>query len=135
MSKRKPEYDINDFVKACKADSHKQPMVTLERGVQQQASKDFSLKTRGEIVSFIARGGLEKLEYINSRPYQLSRDVPPPICDAYNFYSGFALGYISFFFSKSIAKWIIKSFHRDGSCGPTAMEEALRRAGLLPDKT
>ncbi len=133
MSKRKPVHDINDFMRACKADSNKQPRVILESGVQQQASRDFSLHTRDGIVSFIARGGLEKLEYINSRPYQRSKDVPPPICDAYNFNSGFTLGYISFFFSKQTSRWIIKSFHRDSSCGPTAMEEALRRAGLLTD--
>lgn len=82
-------------------------------------------------MSFL-HSSLQDLEFVNSLPFRLSTEIPPPICDAYNFKSGFSIGYISFFYSESNRKWVIKSFHRDDKCGPTAMEIAFRNAGLLP---
>lgn len=90
------------------------------------------LKQQQAILAFINAGGLEDLEFVNSIEYRRSFEVPPPICDAYHFKSGFSVGYISFFFSESNRKWIIKSLHRDDACGPTIMEFALRKAGSLP---
>ena len=132
VPKQQPIYDFNDFLEACKGDRRKPSSVVLRGGVGKTASKDFSLKTRDAILAFITGGGLENLEYVNSLPFRLSAEIPPPICDAYNFKSGFSVGYISFFYSESNRKWVIKSFHRDDKCGPTAMEVALRNAGLLP---
>ncbi|MEA5028003.1 MAG: hypothetical protein VB056_03910 [Sphaerochaeta associata] len=90
------------------------------------------MKQQQAILAFINAGGLEDLEFVNSIEYGRSLEVPPPIYDAYHFKSGFSVGNISFFFSESNRKWIIKSFHRDDACGPTIMEFALRKAGLLP---
>lgn len=133
VSKQKSIYDINDFLEACKGNRHQPSGVVLMGGVGKTASKDFSLKTRDSILAFITGGGLENLEYVNSLPFRLSAEIPPPICDAYTFKSGFTDGYISFFFSASNKRWVIKSFHRDDKCGPPAMEIALRKAGFLPE--
>ena len=133
MPKPQPEYDIKDFVEACKANGGKPSIVALEGRVRRTADRDFNLKTREAILSFIAAGGLEDLEFVNSLPFRLSAEIPPPICDAYHFKSGFSIGYISFFYSEPNKKWVIKSFHRDDACGPTAMEIALRSAELLPE--
>ncbi|MXI86965.1 hypothetical protein [Sphaerochaeta halotolerans] len=133
MPKPEPEYDIKDFVKACKGNGGKPSIVVLEGRVRRTADRDFNLKTREAILSFIAVGGLEDLEFINALPFRLSTEIPPPICDAYHFKSGFSIGYISFFYSEPNKKWVIKSFHRDDACGPTAMEIALRNAELLPE--
>ena len=102
-------------------------------GVGRTASEEFSLKTREAVLAFIAAGGLEDLAYVNSLPFRLSNEIPPPMCDAYTFRSGFTEGYISFFFSASNKKWVIKSFHRNNTCGPTVMGAALIKAGLLPE--
>lgn len=86
------------------------------------------MKQQQAILAFINAGGLEDLEFVNSIEYRRSLEVPPPICDAYHFKSGFSVGYISFFFSESNRKWIIKSFHRraynNGIC--------VKEGGLLP---
>ncbi len=120
-------------MKACKGNGGKPSIVVLEGSVRRTADRDFNLKTREAILSFIAAGGLEDLEFINALPFRLSTEIPPPICDAYHFKSGFSIGYISFFYSEPNKKWVIKSFHRDDACGPTAMEIALRNAELLPE--
>lgn len=133
MPKPQPKYDIKDFLKACKGDRSQPSKVALEGRVRSTADRDFSLKTREAILAFIAEGGLEELEFVNSIPYRLSAEVPPPFCDAYVFKSGYTVGYISFFCSVSNNKWIIKSFHRSDECGPTAIEDAFRKAGLLPE--
>jgi hypothetical protein len=133
VPKPQPEYDIKDFIRACKGNGRRSSIVALEGGVRRTADRDFNLKTREAILSFIAAGGLEDLEFINALPFRLSTEIPPPICDAYHFKSGFSIGYISFFYSEPNKKWVIKSFHRDDACGPTAMEIALRNAELLPE--
>ena len=133
MPKPQPEYDIKDFIRACKGNGGRSSIVALEGGVRRTADRDFNLKTREAILSFIASGGLEDLEFINALPFRLSNEIPPPICDAYHFKSGFSIGYISFFYSESNKKWVIKSFHRDDACGPTAFEIAFRHAELLPE--
>lgn len=56
------------------------------------------MKQQQAILAFINAGGLEDLEFVNSIEYRRSFEVPPPICDAYHFKSGFSVGYISFFF-------------------------------------
>ena len=133
MPKPQPEYDIKDFLRACKANGRQPSNVVLMGGVLETAARHFSLKTKGALLAFINAGGLEDLEFVNSIEYRRSAEVPPPICDAYHFKSGFSVGSIPFFFSESNRKWIIKSFHRDDAGGPTIMEFALRKAGLLPD--
>lgn len=131
MPKPQPEYDIKDVIRACKGHGGRPSIVALGGGVRRTADRDFNLKTREAILLFIATGGLETLEFVNSIPYRRSTEIPPPICDAYHFKSGFSIGYISFFYSESNKKWVIKSFHRDDACGPTAFEIAFRNAELL----
>jgi hypothetical protein len=133
VPKPQPEYDIKDFIRACKGNGGRSSIVALEGGVRRTADRDFNLKTREAILSFIASGGLEDLEFVNSIQYRRSTEIPPPICDAYHFKSGFSIGYISFFYSESNKKWVIKSFHRDDACGPTAFEIAFRNAELLTE--
>lgn len=135
MAKPRPKYDINDFFKACKEEDKKQShKVVFVKKVRQTASEDFSLKTKKDLLQFIANDGLEKLTFINSTEYRLSKEIPPPICDAYEFNSGFTLGYIAFFYSEVSKKWIIKSFHKSDKCGPTLFEEAFRKVKLLENK-
>lgn len=133
MPKPQPNNNINDFLEACKENRRQPASVALEGRVRESAAKDFSLKTREALLAFIAGGGLENLEFVNSIPYRLSDEIPPPFCDAYTFRSGFAIGYVSFFYSEPNKRWIIKSFHRSDACGPTAMELAFRKAGLFAE--
>ena len=133
MPKPQPEYDIKNFIRACKGNGGRSSIVALEGGVRRTADRDFNLKTREAILSFIATGGLENLEFVNSIQYRRSAEIPPPICDAYHFRSGFSIGYISFFYSESNKKWVIKSFHRVDACGPTAFEIAFRNTELLTE--
>lgn len=132
VPKSRPTHDITEFLAACQGDGRHPSHVVLMGGVGRTAARDFSLKTKAVVLAFIAAGGLENLEFVNSLPFRLSDEIPPPLCDAYTFTSGFTVGYISFFYSEPNEKWVIKSFHRDHACGPTMMEIALRDAGLLP---
>jgi hypothetical protein len=135
MAKPKPKYDINDFFKACREENKNQSnLVVFEQRVRITASEDFSLKTKKALLQFIVYGGLEKLTFINSKEYKLSKEIPPPICDAYEFYSGFILGYISFFYSDVSKKWVIKSFHKSDKCGPTLFEVAFRKLEMLENQ-
>jgi hypothetical protein len=136
VPRSQPKYDINEFLEACSERDHQPSTVTLVRGVLEKATRDFNIKTRKSLLEFIANEGLEDLEFVNSIEYRISDEIPPPICDAYKFMSGYIQGYISFFFSEFNQKWMIKSFHRSDDNGPSAMAMALKKAyetGLLPE--
>jgi len=137
VSRPQPKYTISDFIEACREGDHQPASVTLVRGVLEKSTRDFTIKTKKELLEFIANGGLENLEFINSIEYRISDQIPPPICDAYRFMSGYNQGYISFFFSEFNQRWMIKSFHRSDECGPSALAIALKKAceaGLLPER-
>ena len=134
---QQPKYVLGEFLKACRNDNKQLARVSLVGGVIRKAVEDFSLKTRKDLLEFIANGGLEELEFVNSIEYRLSDEIPPPFCDAYIFKSGFTQGYISFFFSEFQQKWLIKSFHKSDDCGSSIMEVALQKAseaGTLSEK-
>lgn len=132
VSDSRATYGFTDFIEACREAITGNPSrVGFERWVRKEAMEDFNLKTAKEILVFIVADGLENLEFINTAPYKISPEIPPPMCDAYAFSSGFTEGYISFFFSQASQKWIIKSFHRTSDCGETVFTLAFKKAGLL----
>ena len=133
MSKLKAKYCINEFLEACKeAISTKPAKVGLEGWVLKTAAKDFNIKTRKALLEFIVYDGLEGLEFVNSKVFEISDEIPPPFCDGYTFSSGFTKGYIAFFFSEVNQRWIIKSFHRSDDCGETAFAIAFKKVGWVP---
>ncbi|MHB8129167.1 MAG: hypothetical protein ACYDEX_09230 [Mobilitalea sp.] len=64
MSKQ-PYYDVDAFLKACKG--WKRSRVVVLKKAQDDARNDFGLKTSGEILRFIANGGLEQLAFMYNR--------------------------------------------------------------------
>lgn len=96
MTRQQPKYAIEDFIKDCQD----QKNIALEHGVLASATRDFMLKTKSELLTYITNGKMEELEFINSIPYRNSREIPLPICDAYTFTSGYTSGYISLFISQ-----------------------------------
>ena len=131
MPKPRPEYDINEFLTACyEACEIDLSRVALENWVLDKASDHFNLKTKRALLEFIANGGLQQLEFINSADYRLSKDIPPSKCDSYKFISGFIEGYLSFYYRKVSKRWIIKSFHRLDDSYETTISLAIRKAGL-----
>lgn len=78
MSKQ-PYYDFGAFLKACRV--RVRPCVVVLKKAQDSARNDFGLKTSGEILRFIANGGLQQLEFINSKPWEKNPDPSRPnIC-------------------------------------------------------
>lgn len=126
VKKPQPKYDIEEFIKDCED----QKNIVLEHGVLARASRDFNLRTRKELLEFIAKGMMDTLECINSVPSRESNDIPPPFCDAYTFTSGYSSGHISFFVSQGSKKWVIPSFHRSNEFDST-LASALEKAGIL----
>ncbi|MEN6411813.1 MAG: hypothetical protein ABFC84_03480 [Veillonellales bacterium] len=102
------------------------------REAQDDARNDFGLKTSGEILRFIANGGLEQLEFINSKPWEKNPDPSRKIIvDGYEFVSLMKRGYVAFMFNEITDYWTVKSFHiSDNACMPFV--DAFRKAGLLP---
>jgi hypothetical protein len=79
-------------------------------------------------LEFIANGGLEELEFINSAHWKNNPDSEKVIfVDAYNFRSRGIFGYIAFFYNPLTQRWIIKSFKQNEETNP-ALKEALKKA-------
>ena len=106
MGSGKPYYDFDDFILAC------------EKGgveVWLPARRDamyFGIRDRDgkKILKFIASGGLEGIEFLKLAPWRGSPENPPPVIDAYSFWTGGKKGYIAFFYSQREKQWEIKSF-------------------------
>jgi hypothetical protein len=130
VAKPTPYYDVSLFLKACGKCAKGTGIVKLERFVMQSAASDFGIMNKHDLFEFIASGGLEDLSFINSKEYRISSEIPLPVCDAYQFTSGFTIGYIAFFHSNVHATWVIKSFHRSRDEGKTTMALAIEKAGL-----
>jgi hypothetical protein len=107
---RGPEYRLAEFVAACLAGKG----VTVLAMAERDASRDFGIETKAELLQFIGNNGLEKTRFVNCREWENSR-VRGRLVDAYQFYSGETPGYISFAFCKAKSQWFIKSFHRENS--------------------
>jgi hypothetical protein len=106
---KKPSYKLEDFLLACGETPSK--IIPIEDTLN-DARKIFKLKTKSELLDFISNGGLEKLEYINTKPWEKNPNPSVPILvDAYHFKSLFMLGYIAFFKNNTTGYWMIKSFH------------------------
>lgn len=94
MTKPKPEYKFDDFVRDC-ADGISKIVVT--RGAMETARTDFKLMTQDRVCEFIANGGLEKPVFINKKEWENNIDQSALIMvDAYAFFSGVIYGYIAF---------------------------------------
>ena len=122
-------YNINDFINACS----KEPKNVIPIGnVLRDASEDFNLRTKFDLLKFISNEGLEELQFVNTKNWEKKPDKNNPIkVDAYKFRTMDRLGYIAFFYNEKTNKWIIKSFHLSDDRNP-AMMIALQKAGLLP---
>lgn len=103
-----PEYAWDEFFEACQRGEARvwYPAIKL-------ASQDFQLHTEDSILEFISNGGLQRLSFINRADFKAwTGKPPPPIVDAYNFYTGPKKGYLAFYQMPNWT-WIIKSFHKD----------------------
>lgn len=121
-------YKYKNFTEAC---CSYRDSVILINPVPQTAYRDFNLKNRTEILDFICNGGLEDLDFINTKQWEKNPNPKIPIMvDAYKFRSMHRLGYIAFMFNKKTQKWIIKSLHLSDDRN-TIMYTALQKAGLL----
>lgn len=124
---------LEDFVRTCK--EHPQQVVLIGK-VQEDAARDFNLKTKADLLGFIGNGGLESPAFVNTKDWENNPQPKTPIkVDAYEFSSAFTLGYIAFMYNPRTQKWIIKSFKLSQNRETAnALEIALRNAGLLPPK-
>lgn len=122
-------YKNNDFINACSND----PKNVIPIGnVLRDASEDFNLRTKSNLLKFISNNGLEDLQFINTKNWEKNPNKSNPIkVDAYEFRTMDRLGYIAFFYNDKTNKWIIKSFHLSDNRNPTMMI-ALQKAGLMP---
>jgi hypothetical protein len=100
-------YNPKDLITACCGGISQ---VTVLGKAQKCAQDDFGLNTQKAVLDFICNDGLENLQYINTKPWELNPDPTLILVDAYGFYSGQKQGYIAFFFSTKTNKWLIKSF-------------------------
>lgn len=99
-------YDLNNLIKACGKINY----VKVLGKAQESAGTDFGLYTEQAVCDFINDGGLEKPQYINTKPWENNPDPGLILIDAYSFYSGPKQGYLAFFFSIKTDRWLIKSF-------------------------
>ena len=126
-----PYYKYEDFKQACGCGPGGN--VFLIGTVLQDATKCFNLKTAKALLEFIANGGADEHEFVNTKDWENNPDKSNPIrVDAYEFLSMHRKGYLAFFRNENTQKWLIKSFHMSENRNCT-MELALRKAGLLPE--
>jgi hypothetical protein len=119
-------YSLDEFIDCCGKNPTK---VFPINNVVKDAQNIFHLNTKSELLDFIGNGGLEEIEYLNTKPWENNPDKKSLIyVDAYQFKTMNILGYIAFFSNRG--NWIIKSFHRSNEYNPI-MEIALRKAGLI----
>jgi hypothetical protein len=103
-------YNLLDLIAACKTNGK----VIVLKNALKCAQDDFQLNTQKAVLDFIFNDGLEKPQYINTKPW-INNPAPdaqlnPIQVDAYSFYSGQKQGYFAFFFNTKTNKWLIKSF-------------------------
>ena len=126
-----PHYNFEDFKSACEKGRN---YVVVNANVLRDADQGFNLKTESAILEFIANGGIESREFVNSKVWAKNPDKKNPIMvDAYEFRSMSRRGYIAFFQSNKTQKWVLKSL-KPSHKRNRSMEFALRRAGLIECK-
>ncbi|MFH1334387.1 MAG: hypothetical protein ABIH77_03695 [Pseudomonadota bacterium] len=110
-----PSYSIKKFKQACKQGKSK---VLVLPYAKLTARKDFGLKTKKEILRFVANDGLEHLKFICTNEWRANPDKKNSAkVDSYEFYSGKLYGYIAFVFIEKTQMWLIKSFKKNENSG------------------
>ena len=109
-----PYYSVSDLISSCKADDCDE-RVQISGQAEKDARDYFKLKTKTEIRSFIANGGLENLLFQSSKVWLLD---PLPVAqkrgvDSYGFTTGSKYGYIAFIRLDLSPKWYIKSLKKN----------------------
>lgn len=105
----KATYKLSDFTSACAMNNES---VQIRREAQKDAGEHFKLKTKSNLLGFIALGGLESAELIKTKKLEKNFHNDNTIMvDSYKFYSGSDEGYIAFYQSDPNT-WIIKSFKK-----------------------
>jgi hypothetical protein len=109
MTAKIPHYTLKEFIKDCS----KIGKVYVPTKVEKEARRDFNLNNQGEILKFIAAGGLNPATHQNTSTID---DWPQnDICetfDAYEFKIGNKRGYLAFYKSPRDKRWVVKSFHQ-----------------------
>jgi hypothetical protein len=109
----RPSYSVTEFKTACKRGRTK---VRIKSGARETAKTDFRLNKVKDILNFIGYGGLEKMEFINTKPWKNNSEPTIPIMvDSYGFYSWHLYGYIAFMFNENTEEWAIKSFKKNNT--------------------
>ncbi len=106
MGNDTPCYNLEDFISAC-ADNKVEVWPPALRDARYFGFRD---RDERKILTFIASGGLEGVEFLKIEPWRGSPENPPPLVDAYSFWSGGKKGYIAFFYSLQEKQWEMKSF-------------------------
>src|SRR5665213_138749 len=109
-----PEYDLEILFAIC---GKTQELITIPSRVLNSANEDFDLKDKTEILDFIATGGLEGLNHINTRPLEKNSFGVEVSVDAYSFYTGDKYGYFAFYLTPN-SDWVIKSLKRNTDPDP-----------------
>jgi len=126
--RERPEYDFEKFKKACGDDKRN---VFVFPPAQENAERDFNLRTKTQLLDFIHNDGLEDSKFINKKDWESNPNPETPMkVDAYEFRSMFKLGYIAFMKNPKNGIWSIKSFKLSKHSNE-AMMIAFRNAGLL----
>lgn len=111
-----PAYNHQDFVSCCKTGKGN---IVVPNRVVDDAARDFSLRSKKEILDFIGNGGLGNCKLDLCRPYEEWKGKgPAPMVDSYRFQSGPKFGYLAYYRGPDGA-WILKSFKADKKA-PTA---------------
>ncbi len=116
---------LKEFISACA----KNKVEVRHRALRDAEYFGFHRRDPRIILNFIARNGLENLQFINSSPLRKTYEKPPPVVDAYSFRTGGKMGYISFYKQPRDGKWKIKSFKRHEQSN-TPLAEQLTKLNL-----
>jgi hypothetical protein len=123
-----PYYNYEDFKRACQNDVDN---VIPINDVLKDASTDFNLRTKSELLGFIYNDGFDDLWFLNKKDWENNPDPANPIIvDAYEFRTMYKRGYMAFMYNVNTKKWIIKSFHLSKNRNMT-MFHAFEKAGLI----
>jgi hypothetical protein len=107
---------FSNFVNDCNYGLTK---VFVIRGAMITAKSDFNINLMNEVVQFIASGGLENPSFIHEKIWNNNPDKNNVImAKNWAFFAGIEYGYISFFYSPAVKKWMIKSFKKNTNPDP-----------------
>jgi hypothetical protein len=122
---------LPDFVGAC---GSAERTVFVLPGASSTARSDFGLNTEGDILGFVANGGLESPKHIRTALWEKNPHPDQPVSiNSFGFFSGTKFGYIAFGFVPKTRKWILKSLKKNEQPDPRNLTllYALQKAGLI----